>query len=105
MSLLRSHHIDVQKKCPCCNDSAETSLHILAISSVVQDIWDKTPLYFNSAYGADSVCTGPFDVVKMQLMTEGRFTSEVKYKGTFHAISTIYVEEGLFALWKGLLLL
>lgn len=49
------------------------------------------------------ICTGPFDVVKTRLMAQSRSAGEVKYKGMFHAISTIYREEGLRALWKGLL--
>ncbi|XP_008442392.2 mitochondrial succinate-fumarate transporter 1 [Cucumis melo] len=52
---------------------------------------------------AGPLCTGPFDVVKTRLMAQSRGTGELKYKGMFHAIRTIYAEEGLFALWKGLL--
>ncbi|KAL6003355.1 hypothetical protein ACLOJK_023578 [Asimina triloba] len=52
---------------------------------------------------AGPVCTGPFDVVKTRLMAQSRSGGEVKYKGMFHAIRTIYTEEGLLALWKGLL--
>lgn len=52
---------------------------------------------------AGPVCTGPFDVVKTRLMAQTRSGGELKYKGMFHAISTIYAEEGLRALWKGLL--
>jgi solute carrier family 25 citrate transporter 1 len=52
---------------------------------------------------AGPICTGPFDVVKTRLMAQGREGGEVKYKGMIHAIRTIYVEEGLLALWKGLL--
>lgn len=51
---------------------------------------------------AGPVCTGPFDVVKTRLMAQSR-SSELKYKGMFHAIRTIYAEEGILALWKGLL--
>ncbi|KAF7816327.1 mitochondrial succinate-fumarate transporter 1 [Senna tora] len=47
------------------------------------------------------ICTGPFDVVKTRLMAQTQ--SEVKYKGMVHALRTIYAEEGLLALWKGLL--
>lgn len=50
---------------------------------------------------AGPVCTGPFDVVKTRLMAQSR--SGKYYKGMFHAISTIYAEEGVLALWKGLL--
>lgn len=52
---------------------------------------------------AGPVCTGPFDVVKTRLMAQSRSGSELKYKGLFHAIKTIYAEEGLRALWRGLL--
>uniref|UniRef100_A0A7N0U522 Mitochondrial succinate-fumarate transporter 1 n=1 Tax=Kalanchoe fedtschenkoi TaxID=63787 RepID=A0A7N0U522_KALFE len=51
---------------------------------------------------AGPVCTGPFDVVKTRLMAQSRSDGELKYKGMFHAIRTIYSEEGLRALWKGL---
>ncbi|KAL7136204.1 hypothetical protein ABFS83_10G013700 [Erythranthe nasuta] len=50
------------------------------------------------------VCTGPFDVVKTRLMAQSRSSSgEMKYKGMFHAIKTIHTEEGIRALWRGLL--
>ncbi|CAI9105888.1 OLC1v1004912C1 [Oldenlandia corymbosa var. corymbosa] len=49
------------------------------------------------------VCTGPFDVVKTRLMVQSKPGAELKYKGMVHAIGTIYKEEGVFALWKGLL--
>lgn len=52
---------------------------------------------------AGPVCTGPFDVVKTRLMAQSRSTGELKYTGMFHAIKTIYAEEGILALWKGLL--
>lgn len=52
---------------------------------------------------AGPVCTGPFDVVKTRLMAQGRSGGEMKYKGMVHAIRTIFAEEGLLALWKGLL--
>uniref|UniRef100_A0A0D6R083 Mitochondrial succinate-fumarate transporter 1-like n=1 Tax=Araucaria cunninghamii TaxID=56994 RepID=A0A0D6R083_ARACU len=54
---------------------------------------------------AGPICTGPFDVVKTRLMAQIRSveTGEVKYKGMFHALRTIFAEEGLLALWKGLL--
>ncbi|CAM8928924.1 unnamed protein product [Rhodiola kirilowii] len=48
------------------------------------------------------LCTGPFDVVKTRLMAQSRSDDGLKYNGMFHAIRTIYVEEGLNALWKGL---
>lgn len=52
---------------------------------------------------AGPICTGPFDVVKTRLMAQSRSEGEMKYTGMFHAIKTIYAEEGLLALWKGLL--
>ncbi|CAM8891956.1 unnamed protein product [Rhodiola kirilowii] len=52
---------------------------------------------------AGPICTGPFDVVKTRLMAQSQTDGELKYKGMFHAIRTIYAEEGLRALWKGLL--
>ncbi|XP_010253792.1 PREDICTED: mitochondrial succinate-fumarate transporter 1-like [Nelumbo nucifera] len=52
---------------------------------------------------AGPVCTGPFDVVKTRLMAQSRSGGDLKYKGMFHAIRTIFAEEGLHALWKGLL--
>ncbi|XP_022766193.1 mitochondrial succinate-fumarate transporter 1 [Durio zibethinus] len=52
---------------------------------------------------AGPVCTGPFDVVKTRLMAQSRDGGELKYKGMIHAIRTIYAEEGLLILWKGLL--
>ncbi|KAI4307659.1 hypothetical protein L6164_030824 [Bauhinia variegata] len=52
---------------------------------------------------AGPICTGPFDVVKTRLMAQTRVGGELKYKGMFHAIRTIYSEEGLRTLWKGLL--
>ncbi|KAB2066816.1 hypothetical protein E1A91_A09G188200v1 [Gossypium mustelinum] len=52
---------------------------------------------------AGPICTGPFDVVKTRLMAQSRDGGELKYKGMIHAIQTIYAEEGLQALWKGLL--
>ncbi|KAL4289760.1 hypothetical protein GQ457_14G021210 [Hibiscus cannabinus] len=52
---------------------------------------------------AGPICTGPFDVVKTRLMAQSRDGDDAKYKGMSHAIRTIYAEEGLRALWKGLL--
>lgn len=54
---------------------------------------------------AGPICTGPFDVVKTRLMAQSRSveTGELKYKGMFHALRTIFAEEGLLALWKGLI--
>ncbi|KAK2993019.1 hypothetical protein RJ640_001582 [Escallonia rubra] len=39
---------------------------------------------------ASPVCTGPFDVVKTRLMAQSRSGDGLKYRGMFHAISTIY---------------
>ncbi|XP_078435359.1 mitochondrial substrate carrier family protein [Wolffia australiana] len=53
---------------------------------------------------AGPVCTGPFDVVKTRLMAQNRSDpGPTKYSGMVHAIRTIHAEEGLRALWKGLL--
>lgn len=54
---------------------------------------------------AGPLATGPFDVIKTRLMaqTRGVGDGEVKYRGLVHALSRIYAEEGLMALWKGLL--
>ncbi|RWR81332.1 mitochondrial succinate-fumarate transporter 1-like protein [Cinnamomum micranthum f. kanehirae] len=51
----------------------------------------------------DLCAQGPFDVVKTRLMAQGNSGGDLKYKGMVHAIRTIFVEEGLTALWKGLL--
>eukprot|EP00249_Psilotum_nudum_P017729 c26462_g1_i1 orf=169-1116(+) len=57
------------------------------------------------AGSAGPICTGPFDVVKTRLMAQGRAAeaTKMRYKGLFHALKTIYTEEGLLVLWKGLL--
>ncbi|KAM0034230.1 putative mitochondrial carrier domain superfamily [Helianthus debilis subsp. tardiflorus] len=47
-----------------------------------------------------AVCSGPFDAIKTRLKAQ---SGEMKYKGMMHTFSTIYREEGLRALWKGLL--
>lgn len=52
---------------------------------------------------AGPICTGPFDVVKTRLMAQSKSGGDLKYRGMVHAIRTIYAEEGLRALWKGLL--
>ncbi|PUZ43968.1 hypothetical protein GQ55_8G049600 [Panicum hallii var. hallii] len=50
------------------------------------------------------LCTGPFDVVKSRLMAQGGGNSGgARYRGTAHALRTIYAEEGVRALCKGLL--
>ena len=45
--------------------------------------------------------TGPFDVVKTRLMAQDK--SNPKYSGFLHALVTIPREEGVLALYKGLL--
>jgi solute carrier family 25 citrate transporter 1 len=53
---------------------------------------------------AGPVATGPFDVIKTRLMAQTRGAGgEVQYRGLLHALTRIYADEGLFALWKGLL--
>ena len=53
---------------------------------------------------AGPVATGPFDVVKTRLMAQSRgLDGKVRYSGMTHCIGRIYTEEGLLALWKGLL--
>lgn len=53
---------------------------------------------------AGPVATGPFDVIKTRLMAQTKSPGgEVKYRGLTHALTRIYAEEGLLALWKGLL--
>ncbi|KAH9616657.1 hypothetical protein KSS87_021458 [Heliosperma pusillum] len=52
---------------------------------------------------AGPICTGPFDVVKTRLMAQSKSGGDLKYTGMIHAIRTIYAEEGMKALWKGLL--
>lgn len=54
---------------------------------------------------AGPVCTGPFDVVKTRLMAQHKFSDqgEARYNGMVHAMYVIYKEEGIRALWKGLL--
>lgn len=64
--------------------------------------WQSMISGFSAAL-AGPICTGPFDVVKTRLMAQSRQGGELKYKGMIHAIGTIYAEEGLPALWKGLL--
>nr|TKV99758.1 hypothetical protein SEVIR_8G064800v2 [Setaria viridis] len=48
------------------------------------------------------VLTWPFNVVKSRLMAQGG-GGGVRYRGMAHALRTIYTEEGIRALWKGLL--
>jgi solute carrier family 25 (mitochondrial citrate transporter), member 1 len=48
------------------------------------------------------VATGPFDVAKTRLMAQEK-AGIIKYKGFFDVIFMTAKEEGIFALWKGLL--
>lgn len=53
---------------------------------------------------AGPIATGPFDVVKTRLMAQERVPGvEPRYRGLFHAIGKIASEEGVLALWRGLL--
>lgn len=51
------------------------------------------------------IATGPFDVMKTRLMAQAKAPpgTEAKYKGFLHAGVVIFREEGIFAMWKGLL--
>mmetsp|Transcript_14902 Transcript_14902/g.47502 ORF Transcript_14902/g.47502 Transcript_14902/m.47502 type:complete len:311 (-) Transcript_14902:58-990(-) len=55
-----------------------------------------------TAGGFGPFMTGPFDVVKTRLMAQSK-GGELKYKGLVDALVKIPREEGLRALWKGLL--
>ena len=52
--------------------------------------------------------TIPIDTAKVRLQLQGQKKAEVgasfvpKYKGMFHTITSIFKEEGLRALWKGI---
>lgn len=48
------------------------------------------------------VATGPFDVVKTRLMAQEK-SGASNYKGFVHALITIPQQEGIFAMWRGLL--
>lgn len=48
------------------------------------------------------IATGPFDVMKTRLMAQSK-TGVVKYKSALHALYLIPKEEGILAMWKGLL--
>ena len=48
------------------------------------------------------VATGPFDVVKTRLMAQEK-SGTVKYRGFLHALVKIPTEEGILAMWRGLL--
>jgi solute carrier family 25 citrate transporter 1 len=54
------------------------------------------------------VATGPMDVIKTRLQAQGKAGSgggggRTRYTGVLHALATIPREEGVRALWKGLL--
>ena len=54
------------------------------------------------------VATGPMDVIKTRLQAQGKAGSGgggggTRYTGFFHALATIPREEGVRALWKGML--
>ncbi|EFJ52815.1 mitochondrial substrate carrier [Volvox carteri f. nagariensis] len=49
------------------------------------------------------VATGPFDVAKTRLMAQTKTSEGVRYKGFFDALVRIPAEEGVMAMWKGLL--
>lgn len=49
------------------------------------------------------VATGPFDVAKTRLMAQSKSSGGIKYKGFFDALLRIPAEEGVMAMWKGLL--
>lgn len=49
------------------------------------------------------VATGPFDVAKTRLMAQTKTSEGVRYKGFFDALVRIPAEEGIMAMWKGLL--
>ena len=48
------------------------------------------------------VATGPFDVAKTRMMAQEK-GSGTQYTGFFNCILTVAKEEGVFALYKGLL--
>jgi solute carrier family 25 uncoupling protein 8/9 len=53
--------------------------------------------------------TIPLDTSKVRLQIQGQKKVElgklykIKYKGMFHALKTIYLEEGVTSLWKGIM--
>ncbi|KAL8146055.1 hypothetical protein AgCh_003982 [Apium graveolens] len=66
--------------------------------------------FFCSAFAAcfAEVCTIPLDTAKVRLQLQkrtvlGEGTGPPKYKGVFGTIATIAREEGLSALWKGII--
>eukprot|EP00729_Bicosta_minor_P004267 gene4267-23017_t len=52
---------------------------------------------------ATRLVVSPFDVLKIraQLQVENTAHPDAKYRGTFHAASTMLKEEGVSAFWKG----
>ena len=48
------------------------------------------------------IATGPFDVAKTRLMAQSK-AGGIKYKSFAHALTLIPREEGILAMWKGLL--
>ncbi|CAE5985469.1 unnamed protein product [Arabidopsis arenosa] len=59
---------------------------------------------YEAKFPESPLCTGPFDVVKTRLMAQTRDgEGGVRYKGMVDVITRIYAEEGLVALWRGLL--
>lgn len=49
------------------------------------------------------VATGPFDVAKTRLMAQTKAAGDIRYSGFFDALVKIPREEGIKAMWKGLL--
>ncbi|PNH06570.1 Succinate/fumarate mitochondrial transporter [Tetrabaena socialis] len=49
------------------------------------------------------IATGPFDVAKTRLMAQTKTSGGVRYTGFFDALRRIPAEEGVRAMWKGLL--
>ncbi|KAG2492720.1 hypothetical protein HYH03_009133 [Edaphochlamys debaryana] len=49
------------------------------------------------------IATGPFDVAKTRLMAQTKTSGGVRYTGFFDALVRIPREEGIRAMWKGLL--
>lgn len=49
------------------------------------------------------MCLGPFDVVKTRLMAQSKSSDGPRYNGFFDALIKIPQQEGLPAMWRGLL--
>ena len=60
-----------------------------------------------SAACVGPLATGPMDVIKTRLQSQGGVAASAgappKYRGFLHALATIPREEGVRALWKGML--